>query len=1138
MHLGAKPLFSATDLTSFLACRHLTAVERLAASGMVRRPFNNDPMLEILRERGLAHELKYVERLRQEGRNVVEIVRGGGGPFKATLSAMSAGADAIVQARLEHQVWAGWSDVLLRVDGKSKFGPWRYEPVETKLAKETKGTTLLQLCFYAELVASIQEADPAELRVVVAEANFVPERYRFDEFRSYFRFVRRGFESVLATPLPVSVAKATPYPEPVPQCDVCNWWATCAKRRTDDDHLSLVAGISKTQRKELTGWGVPTLEALAKVPLPITQKPSRGSIAALERVREQARVQLEARKSGKPVYELLPIEEEFGLAGLPPPSQSDVFLDLEGDRLAENGGFEYLFGFALHGDDGKFRYEGLWATTPSGERQVFERFIDLVVERRTRDPSMHVFHYAPYEPTAMKRLMGRYATRADELDRLLREKVFVDLYSVVRRGVRAGVDSYSIKRLEQFYGLVRDVDLRLASRHLRAVEYAIAKHDAGAITAASRAAVESYNRDDCLSALALRDWLETLRLEAEKKNGAAPPRPKPVEVVVSEKLSDHLAKIRAVSSALTTGLPEERTPTQQAQWILAQLLEWHRREDKVDWWELFRLNAMTDDELLDERAGLAGLEFQKRVFEKKLGGVVDRYSFPAQDTEFEEGDAGYEPRAEKPSHAAYVQAIDFEKRTVDLIKTKTRRDEHPTAMFKKDILPNPEAVNALLRLGEFVRDHGIDGPGAHRAERDLLLRLNPRLAGGVALRLPGEAPTASARRAALALDGGLLAIQGPPGAGKTFTGARMIVDLVRQGKRIGVTAVGHKVIRNLLKEVVQAAEEEKVSLRCMHRVSEEAEVPDKGIEEELVAGAAFKKILEGEFNVVGGTAWVWSSSKITGAIDVLFVDEAGQMSLADVLACSQSAKNVVLLGDPQQLEQPQQASHPEGSELSALEYLLEGHDTMPLSRGLFLGETWRLHPAICSFTSDMFYEGKLLPVAGLEGQLIAGITKYAGAGLFYEPIEHVGNQNSSPEEADAVAAIVADLLQAGVTWTNAKGQTKALKLGDILIVAPYNAQVSKISERIPGAHVGTVDKFQGQEAPVVIYSMATSDSADAPHGMDFLFNRNRLNVATSRARCVCIMVANPKLFELDCRTPDQMRMANAFCAYLERAKTL
>ncbi len=1132
------PTYFATDLANFLGCRHLAGLERLAAHRIVERPFFEDPMLDVLRERGLEHERAYVQWLARSGKSVIEIDREDQNAFEATLGAMRAGTDVIVQGRVEGGNWAGWADVLLRVPGKSSFGAWLYEPVETKLATETRGATLLQLCLYGELLVAIQGVAPELLRVVKPDSDFNAELYRFAEFRAYFRLVRRNFATEMAMPLPGSVEQVEPYPEPVAQCEICTWSGECGRRWVADDSVALVAGIQKTQRRELGAWGITTLTALAQLPVPLGRQPNRGSVAALQRVREQARLQLEARTSGRVPYELLPIEPEQGLAAMPEPSPLDVFLDLEGDRLAERGGFDYLFGYALLDEARQPHYEAVWALSAAEEKAAFEGLIDLIVERRARDPGMHVYHYAAYETTAMKRLMGKYATRADELDGLLRAEVFVDLLSVVRRGLRAGVESYSIKRLEPLYGLAREVDLQVASRRLRTVECAIAKKDAAALTSELRDTVRGYNRDDCLSALGLREWLEAVRAQAEEKSGWPVPRPTPPEAKIGEKLEGQLERIRSVAEALTANLPVERTREQEAQWALAQLLEWHRREDKVAWWEYFRLNGMPAEELFDESAGIAGLQFDHRLETTKRGVVVDRYTFPPQDTDFRDGDDAYAPGSEKPASVASVEAINVGRRTIDLRKGAARAGYHPKALFKHDNVSNPDAIEALLRLGEFVRDHGIDTPGPYGAARDLLLRRNPRLAAGAVLREARESTVASARRAVLELDSGVLAIQGPPGTGKTFTGARMIIDLVASGRKVGVTAVGHKVIRNLLNEVIKAGQEEGKRVRCLQRVREKSTTVSPGIDEETDSAKGVAKIQKREYDVVGGTAWVWTKQALAEAVDVLVVDEAGQMSLANVLACAQGAKSIVLLGDPQQLEQPQKASHPDGSERSALAHLLDGHETMPEERGLFLGETWRLHPAICQFTSELFYEGKLHSLPGLEAQVLSGATPFAGAGLFYVPVVHEGNQNDSPEEADRVAEIVNSLIVSGVTWTDRKGLSSPLTLEDVLIVAPYNAQVFAIAQRVSGARVGTVDKFQGQEAPVVIYSTTTSSWEDAPHGMEFLFNRNRLNVATSRARCVCILVGNPTLFEPECRTPERMRMANAFCRYLELATNL
>ena len=414
-------------------------------------------------------------------------------------------------------------------------------------------------------------------------------------------------------------------------------------------------------------------------------------------------------------------------------------------------------------------------------------------------------------------------------------------------------------------------------------------------------------------------------------------------------------------------------------------------------------------------------------------------------------------------------------------------------------------AEALFRLGEWVVENGVDAAGPHRAARDLLLCRPPRLrrssSDDAPLHKEGEQIADAARRLALELDGGVLAIQGPPGAGKTYTGARMICDLVRAGKKVGITAVSHKVIRNLLDGVVEAAAEGGLSVRCVQKVGEKP-AKDEGLPiRETTKNKDVVALLDaGEAQIAAGTAWLWSRDELHQSIDVLFVDEAGQMSLANVLAVAQAARSTVLLGDPQQLDQPLKGSHPEGTEVSALQHLLGDRVTIPAHRGLFLAETWRLHPSICTLTSELFYEGRLESRPDLGQQELVGRSPFAGAGLWFVPVEHEGNQNSSLEEVERVAELHATLLAGNLKWATRLGIQAPLTERDILIVAPYNAQVGALGERLPTARIGTVDKFQGQEAPVVIYSMATSSPDEAPRGMEFLFSVNRLNVATSPAR--------------------------------------
>jgi uncharacterized protein len=445
-----------------------------------------------------------------------------------------------------------------------------------------------------------------------------------------------------------------------------------------------------------------------------------------------------------------------------------------------------------------------------------------------------------------------------------------------------------------------------------------------------------------------------------------------------------------------------------------------------------------------------------------------------------------------------------------------------------------------MRLGEWVANHGVDGPGEHRAARDLLLGRRPRLAqrAGGPLAAPGESGVDAALRLALVLDRSALAIQGPPGSGKTFTGARMIRELVRAGRQVGVCAVSHKVITNLLKEVVGGAGEG-VRIACLQKVRRKGDVAHPGIAETTDNADVRDALRSRRMRVAGGTAWMWARPEFFEAVDVLFVDEAGQMSLANVLAIAQSAKSVVLLGDPQQLEQPIQGYHPPGTAVSALEHVLRGAQTIPPDRGLFLEESWRLPPTICELTSELFYERRLNPRAGLERQCLVGGTAFAGSGLWFVAARHDANQNASREEVEIVAELVRSLMEGGTRWRDRDGGEHPLGLEDILVIAPYNAQVADLTTRLPpGARVGTVDKFQGQEAPVVIYSMTTSTPEDAPRGMEFLYNPNRFNVATSRAKCACIVVGSPRLFEPDCQSPRQMKLANAFCRFLEVARAV
>lgn len=1121
-------LLSGSDLVGHLNCHHLTELENAAAKGIIKKQVSHDPMLKVLWERGLEHERNYVHHLRKAGFEVAEIAGVGVTPalVDATLKAMQSGVAIITQGAFSRDGWVGRTDILRRVEKPSALGEWSYEVFDTKLATETKGGTVLQLCLYSDLLGMTQGLTPDYMHVITPWTDYEPESYRMADYSAYYRAVKRGLERSTAVD-----ANSDIYPEPKNHCDICHWRSSCETRRRSDDHLCLVAGISKTQINELRDHDIQTTSSLSKMPLPLTWKPDRGSTHSYIRIREQARIQIEGRTTGKLLYETLPIIKGFGLTTLPEPSPGDIFFDLEGDPFVGQGGIEFLFGYATVNTEGNPEYIGNWVLSREDEKQTFERFVDFVMERMKHYPNLHIYHYAPYEPSALKRLMGRYATREDEIDRMLRGKLFVDLYSVVRHAVRASVESYSIKKLEPFYGYERRTALADASIALVRVQACMELNNFGGITDDLKKTVSDYNCDDCISTLELRKWLEHIRL-ALLKAGQTIDRPSPEDGTPSEEISEQQEKINALIARLVADVPadaDQRSMEQHARWILANTLDWHRRENKAAWWEYFRLCDLSAEDLLDERPGLAGLEFIEKV-----GGTakapIHRYRFIPQETELRGGEELRSIGGEKYGN---VESVSLEKRTVDIKKRMDTANIHADAVFSHKVYDAKEQAAALLRIGEYVAEHGIEGVGSYQAARDLILKEAPRI-GGQLLRKHEETTLMSACRVAVSMEGGVLPIQGPPGTGKTYTGSHMICELVKAGKKVGIMANSHTVIRNLLNAVVKASIETGTNLCCIQKPKElEAN------QERLIfakTNADLFSSLNNSCQVAGGTAFLWSRADAFEVVDVLFVDEAAQVSLANVLAVSHAAKSIVLLGDPQQLDQPIQGSHPLGTDVSALDHILDGHQTIPAKKGLFLEETWRLHPDICSFTSELFYEGRLRPKTGLETQEIRSKGIIRGSGLRYLPVNHQGNQSSSPEEAVTIQNLVTNILSSGTTWIDRDGIEHILQLEDIRIIAPYNAQVFEIQSRIPGAKVGTVDKFQGQEAPIAIYSMTTSTHADAPRGMEFLYSLNRLNVATSRAKCVCIVVASPQLLEAECKTPRQIQLANAFCRYIELAK--
>jgi uncharacterized protein len=1131
--------FSATDLSVHSDCEHRSVLDRGVALGELARPGRNAVQNELLDLRGHEHEKRALAFLVERYGAATKIASGPGVLERAaaeTLAAMRDGAPLICQGVFLDGAWQGRPDFLIRIDAKSDLGAHSYAVVDAKLASELRARAVLQLSVYTAQLERAQGLMPDRFGVVPMNDPLDVEWLRTADYAAYHRRARAEFADFMD-----DGARAVPYPEPVEHCNVCQWWKRCDDRRRDDDHLSLVAGITRRQRMRLVDHGVARVTELASAG---EQRVEGVRVETLARLREQARLQVEGRSAGKVLHELLTdTEPRAGLESLPEPSHGDVFLDLEGDPHLKGRGLDYLFGLLELDEEedyfggaprkGPPAYHAFWAKDPAEERRAFEQCVDRIEARLAEYANMHVYHFGHRENAALKQLANRHGTRVEVVDRWLSRHVLVDLHRAVRQGIRASVETYSLKELEPLWSFTRKTEVRAAKR---AMQYFTLALETGAPGLADdeRAVIEAYNREDCESAMHLRDWLEARRADLAVASGRPVSRPKEPEPKKTDDADQRVAAAR-VARELTEPLADgDDSPRAKSLRLLASLLEWHAREDKAEWWEYFRAGEVGPEERLEDRSVLANLELVGEVG-KVLQSILYRYEFPEQEHGIRADGTPEDPDGGE----TFGTVTEVGPGYLVVKKGKQRKPSTPSRLIPAGPLPTTVQRRCLLELGESVRDHGLEHDGDFRAARALLCRRPPRSDGDRAsLVRSGEDPQDAVVRLARSLDHEVLAVQGPPGSGKTTCAARAIVALVRDGKRVGVVAQSHKVIIQLLRRAHSLAESEGRPIR-VHHLGEEDDRDGEALpfESNKDHKKLAPKFRDGVFDVIGGTAWAWTRPEYAGILDVLVVDEAGQVSLANALAVSRAAKSLMLFGDPAQLEQPQKGAHPDGAEVSALEHVLGGEITVPDHAGVFLPRTRRLHPAICRFTSEVFYDGRLAAVDALDVQRVNGPGLFDGAGLRFLPVAHRGNTNSAPEEVDAIARAVEELFAGGPTFVDRHGQSRPLsRASDVLVVAPYNVQVAALRRALGDMRVGTVDKFQGQEAPIVVYSMTSSSAEDAPRGMEFLYSLDRLNVATSRAQAVVVLVASPEIAKARCKTPRQMRLANALCRYLELAE--
>ncbi|MGV0772622.1 TM0106 family RecB-like putative nuclease [Mycobacterium syngnathidarum] len=1121
---GPTVIYSASDLAAAARCEYALLRSFDAQLGRGPAVSSDDELLARTAQLGGEHEQRHLEDLRVESEVTVigrpaYTMAGLTTAAEATLDAVKRRDPVIYQAAMFDGRFAGFADFLIW-DGE------RYRLRDTKLSRSVKVEALLQLAAYADVLsrAGVPVADEVDL--VLGDGAM--SSYRVDELLAVYRPRRGALQELLDGHLAGETAVCWT-DDTVRACFGCS---ECEQQIRATDDLFLVAGMRASQRARLIEAGVTTRQQLAGRTDPVPGLAQR----TLTALRGQARLQVTPQPDGKPPYEVV---DPQPLMLLPDPDKGDLFFDYEGDPLwtanGQDWGLEYLWG--VLGAEGHF--QPLWAHDRAGERQVLIAFLELVRKRRKRFPKMHIYHYAPYERSTLLRLAGRYGVGENDVDDLLRNGILVDLLPLVRKSIRVGTENYSIKSLEPLYmgNELRDGEVTKATDSITEYARYCSLRDAGHHEEAATVLkeIEDYNRYDCRSTHRLRDWLINRAFEAE-----VPPRgPQPVRDGGPIEKAD--AVDRKLLRFAGDGV-DPRTDEQQAVALIAAARGFHKREDKPFWWGHFdRLNNP-----VDEWADSTG------VFVAEQAEVVNDWHTPPRARKpqrqvrltgaIDAGELGnevyalYTPPApaglsDDPDRRGFGSATVIgcdnpEAPTEVLITERQPKDADTFTQVPFALTPGPPINTRPLQVSiDSTATTVCAGLPTLPADAvtDVLLRRPPRTISGRPLPRNGDT-AADITAALLDLDCSYIAVHGPPGTGKTYTSAQIIARLANEHRwRIGIVAQSHAVIEHLLEQVLDSG----VEAASVAKKRKGTDPRWTAINEN--AYAAF--IADHPGCVIGGTAWDFANEARVPrqCLDLLVIEEAGQFNLANTIAVAPAARNLLLLGDPQQLPQVCQGTHPAPVDDSALGWLVEGAHTLPADRGYFLDCSFRMHPAVCGPVSRLSYDGRLQSHEKVSAaRQLDGIEP----GVRVLEVAHLDNSTDSPEEAAAIVAAITGLLD--TTWSDEHGSTP-LGQEHFLVVTPYNAQVTTVRRALDAAgltevQAGTVDKFQGRQAPVVFVSMTASSAADVPRGIGFLLNRNRLNVAISRAKYVAYIVRSPQLTDYLPAQPNSLIALGAFLA--------
>lgn len=1121
-------LISPGDLNNFVACKFTIKNEIKFHNKEISKSEEkvND---KLWKKMGIEHEKKYFQILKNKYKKSISIKSDldEKNKFDETIKAMEKGYELIYHAYLIDGELRGEADFLIKCSTPSKFGDYSYEVYDTKITRNLRPRHLTQITAYSDMVGKIQKILPD--RMYLIDGSDEAHSFKTIEYIDLFNHGKKEFLKFLS-----NVNKEKIYPEKCSYCNLCDWRDVCDKIWEDDNYVNLVAGSNKSQIEKLKKNKVKTVEQLAKTKLLATDL--KINTESFDKIKSQAQLQEEKRKTGEDKIIFLDPDFGKGFYKLPKPDDGDVFFDIEGFPRMDRP-FEYLHGL-YYKEKGKLKFKDLWAKKfdRESEKNIFIELINFFEKHFEKHPNAHIYHYAPYEKRAIRELAAAYSAefpKGDIVnDNLLRKEKYVDLFNIVKQCIRTSEKDMSLKSIEKFYNFERKADIVKADDSVIKYDNWIATKDEK-----NKKDIINYNEEDCISTYYLREFL--VKNKPENINWFLKPEPIKKEDHETHKYrrkTPNKLSREEVELDLNNRLEKKKNKSNE-NFVenLKNFIGFHWKSNKPEFWEVFDRAEKTHLELEDDTECIANCVLIDDKPQTTDDGFIYSYRFNDQNYKLKEGKAAFDAHQIKGIGTIYSIEEKFpDKNIVKIFVSKRRKNvEMPSLLTLGNNTP-PQVHQHDQALNKFLNDY-IDNDGKnYKSIMDMLERNTPDIKGvkrGSNLIDEQKDLISQSSEIVQNLNNSYLSIQGPPGTGKTYSSASIIIELMKAGKKVGVTSNSHEAIKTLLIAIEQQAEKQNFKFSGMRKARSSDKYDWKFIKD-ITTG---KPLNFDDYLLYAGTSWFFVDPRMNKTLDYLFIDEAGQVTLGTTIANATAAKNLVLIGDQMQLSQPMRAKHEGYAKLSSLDFVLENNDTIPPDTGIFLNITRRLNKKICNYISTSFYDSRLTSDPITETRSVnLKLDPIKDEGLFYVPIEHSGCSQRSDEEADLIEKTYNKIIKKEFKVGKKLGK---ISTKDIMVVAPYNAQANNIRERLKkkndDVRVGTIDLFQGQEAKVVLISMTTSDVESLPRHKDFFFSRNRLNVAISRAECVAIIIFNENLLLASTSSIKEMKLMNSFCKLLK-----